>query len=483
MHILKPQLKAAYLPIISLLGFAILYHSAIQIPSFPNKLDLLFILLLAAISQLVASTSNLEHVQAYEVGSAIGMATIPIYGPFGAALAGAASGFGIWLAKINKYRIWKDSIQVVCFNIGMFSVSMLIAGWVFVAIQNQFELVSFPDLIIPWVVAAIVNDQLNLFILAGVLRFEQGVDINLKDYWQENLWAAVINIAIASLGGGLLSSAMRLFGWKGIAIFFMPIILSSFSFRLYVRQMQSHLDNLESIIAERTHTLQDLMKEKDAFLAVLTHDMKSPLTSIGIYVDMIRKFPNLPIQKPHSIETIASSQQSLLNIVNNILDLEKLQIEGGIPLDKTVFDLIPTIESTVESLRLQATRKNIHLQFEPETLSVNLTGDQHQIERVMHNLLSNAVKYTPKEGNICVSLQVQMEKICLQVTDTGYGIPAEELPFIFDRYRRVPGHERLAVGTGLGLAITKGIVEAHGGEISVESENEVGSTFTVMLPL
>jgi len=98
------------------------------------------------------------------------------------------------------------------------------------------------------------------------------------------------------------------------------------------------------------------------------------------------------------------------------------------------------------------------------------------------NLISNAVKYTPKEGLVSVDTQMNGHYAIVEVKDTGYGIPTDELPHIFDRFSRVKGHQHIAIGTGLGLAIVKSLVEAHDGEITVESQEGAGSTFTVKLP-
>ena len=169
--------------------------------------------------------------------------------------------------------------------------------------------------------------------------------------------------------------------------------------------------------------------------------------------------------------------------MNNILDLEKLQVGGSLKMDIELFDLTTTLEYLAESFSAQADKKEIALAHHFTVSNIMLSGDQKQLERVFQNIISNAIKYTPEGGDVCIEALVEEEQAVVYVRDTGYGIPADELPFIFDRFRRVAKHEKVAVGTGLGLAIVKAIVEEHNGQVSVTSQEEKGTTFTVRLPL
>jgi len=141
------------------------------------------------------------------------------------------------------------------------------------------------------------------------------------------------------------------------------------------------------------------------------------------------------------------------------------------------------VRTTAESIGALAMEKNITLNQEDVPQPVVISADQKQIERVLLNLISNAIKYTPEGGTVNIETGMKGRHAYVEIKDNGYGIPEDELPHIFDRFRRVKGHQSKAVGTGLGLAIVKSLVEAHDGEISVTSQVDVGSTFTIRLPL
>jgi signal transduction histidine kinase len=141
------------------------------------------------------------------------------------------------------------------------------------------------------------------------------------------------------------------------------------------------------------------------------------------------------------------------------------------------------ITEVLLALEVQARNKEIHLGQSVHDPALCIQADGNKVQRILMNLVSNAIKYTPENGTILVSAAKKGHWAVITVQDTGYGIPKEELPHIFDRYHRVDKHKDKASGTGLGLAIVKSLVAAHGGEIRVSSEEGVGSTFTVKLPL
>ena len=478
-------LRNMYLTLISMIGMVLLVWSIWRLLGADYGIDLVLLFLLAAAAEISATFVQVgENRMAYEVGTAVSLAAIPVFGVEAGIVAVTIVGLSFWIYTKRFVSLRGKDWQQPVFNTGMHNLAIFVAGLVFLFLQNQLSGVNvIIATVIVWISAAVVYDQANFWLLVVMLRLARGKQFQVLSFWREHRWAMLINVLILSTGGFLLTFAMRQFGWLGLVIFFLPIILSSVAFQAYVRQMKAHMDNLEALIAERTEELSELMKEKDAFLAVLTHDMKSPLTTINLYAHILKKQPEILQKKPELTDLILRSQQSLSEIVNNILDLEKLQTGGTMLMNKERVDLIPILEYVVQAITPQAEEKSIQLQAVMLSKSIVISADRQQIERVLQNLLSNAVKYTPTNGEVFVECSVQDGQAAIQIRDTGFGIPEEELPYIFDRFRRVAKHEGKAAGTGLGLAITKALVEAHDGTIAVTSKEGVGSTFTVSLPM
>jgi signal transduction histidine kinase len=395
-----------------------------------------------------------------------------------------------WLLKQRNPETWKRSWEQLAFNTGAGSLTIFVAGLVYTALVSvvgtEPAWITIPILI----VTAIVYDQISLWLVLGIISLQDKNAMQPWVLWRENWWATSLNVAILVIGGGMIAFAASAFGWIGIAIFFLPVLLSAYAFRLYTHQMQAHMDNLESIVADRTHDLAAanasmarLHDEKNAFLAVLAHDMKTPLTTIQLYGQLIQRFPNRVTEKPHMADNILESQAVLSDIVDNIVDLEKLQAGESLNLQLESVDLVHVLVAAVELVRVQAEKKSITITVDLAVPYLRISADTHQLSRALVNLLSNAVKYTPQDGYITATLQQERDRVAVRIVDTGYGIPAEDLPYIFERFSRVQKYRRQVAGTGLGLAITKAIAEAHGGTIEVVSEENVGSTFCLCLPL
>lgn len=474
-----------YLVFICLVGAVLFIWSIFQSIGFQEKFNFLLFILLGSVAQAAATTATIKSKTSvtYAISPAVSLATVPFYGPAAAVLVDTITTFSLWLIKPADSINWKKSLSQLAFNIGMSTISMLIGGHVYLFTAGILGTDVWFGPVIPWLLAAIVSDQINLLLLTVMLRLQYGKEFRIFTVWKENAWAIPIGILITSVGGGFLAFSFQHLGWIGISIFFLPLLLSAYAFRLYVSQMQAHMDNLENIVAERTDALKKIMQEKDEFLAVLSHDMKSPLTTIHLYANMIKEYPQIIEKKPHMLDTVLHSQEALTDIVNNILDLEKLKVAGQVPVEKETFNYVSTAQNAIELVQAQAENKAITLQSIGFDKRIFVHADRHHMERILNNLLSNAIKYTPAKGTVRLILDTHENQLRVQVQDSGYGIPEEELPYVFDRFHRVSSHQKLAAGTGLGLAITKALVEAHEGSIDVKSENGQGSCFTAYLPI
>lgn len=477
-------LFSTYLFLISLLGGLILLVGIFQIPTdeMPYNFFLLIALaIVAALAPMAAAAFDDAGIN-YGLGAVVSLAAFPTYGAAVAALIVAIYSLAFWLGRPADRKTWKKSTKQLIFNISMQAIAVFVAGQVFWVCQEWLGPSTLWGKIIPWIPAAFIYVEVNIWLLIGVLRLQNGPTIQPLAVWREERSASQIILPATALGGGTLGYAVAEYDWIGIIIFFWPILLSVYAFRLYVQQMQAHLANLEQIVAERTKDLAELNRQKDAYLAVLTHDMMTPLTSIRLCAEELQADPTSAIDNPSLSTFLLRSQRTLFTMVRNILDIEKLQAGGSLSSKKTICDLAQLLINVVEILQNEASEKNVLIQHDIPDRSLLVYADRNQLERVLMNLLSNAVKYTPQGGAVMVRAEQKGDKVVIGFTDTGYGIPAEDLPYIFERFRRVEQHKDKATGTGLGLAITKALIEEHGGEIMVDSIAGKGSTFTVLLP-
>lgn len=480
-----------YLYLVSLIGLALFSSAAIALLSV--RPDPLFLLLIAMVMVSAFVTTSIQVKNTgitYATSAAISLAAVAIWGLDAAIVLMTVDTVCIWLFKPMNLTTWKKRWSQLAFNIGMLNIAMWASGYTLLLLRNRWGIALWPWQIVAWIGAATIYAEANLALLLGIVRLQNGPVVDLRKMWRSERWATQIDILLLSVGGAALTYATERFGLVGTLIFFLPILLSAYAFYLYVREMRVHMGNLEEMIATRTHELAaqtellaKLNGEKDAFLAVLTHDMVTPLTSMQVATDLLQSNPRLALENPALLPLLKRNQQILLQITHNILDISKLQANAPLEIHKEIYDLGEQIEEVVTQMRLPAEHKAITVTVEQAQSPLLVYADPIHMERILFNLLSNAIKYSFKGHTIHVSATRDEQTVTLIVTDEGYGIPAEELPQIFDRFYRVGEHRGKAIGTGLGLAIVKALVDAHGGEVNVTSSVGVGSTFTVRLPV
>lgn len=218
-------------------------------------------------------------------------------------------------------------------------------------------------------------------------------------------------------------------------------------------------------------------------LADVIHELRTPMTSIVGYSKILLMTEGLEssAQKTY-LATINREAMRLGRMVNEFLDLARLE-SGRTRLKQEPVNMEQVARESVMLLLPEANDRDISLNLHADDHFPPVTGDQERLKQVLVNLISNAIKYNREAGRVDVGLSLFNDSLRVSVADTGQGIPAEALPHVFDKFYRVERDENMAKGTGLGLAIVKQIVEAHGGDIRVESEPGVGSTFTFTLPV
>jgi PAS domain S-box-containing protein len=229
---------------------------------------------------------------------------------------------------------------------------------------------------------------------------------------------------------------------------------------------------------------QEANRLKDEFLATLSHELRTPLTSILGWTNLLRSVKFDEVTSGRALETIERNARSQKQLIDDLLDASRI-ITGKLRLELKPTELKAVVESACHAARPAAEAKGIELHLALERAASIVAGDAERLQQVVWNLLSNAVKFTPERGRVEVRLARVGTQAEISVRDTGQGIKAEFLPFVFERFRQADGTTtRTHGGLGLGLAIVRHLVELHGGTVAADSEGlGAGATFKVSLPL
>ena len=217
----------------------------------------------------------------------------------------------------------------------------------------------------------------------------------------------------------------------------------------------------------------------------MSHELRTPLNAVIGFSEVLldRMFGDVNAKQQEYLEDILASGRHLLSLINDILDLAKIEA-GRMELDLEDFDVAQAIDNAVVLVRERATRKGLTLDTRLDRNLGGMRGDQRKVKQVLLNLLSNAVKFTPEGGRVEVRAQRLDGQIEIGVADTGIGIAAEDLDAVFEEFRQVgTDYAKKHEGTGLGLTLSRKFVELHGGRIWVKSQPGHGSTFTFTLPV
>lgn len=227
--------------------------------------------------------------------------------------------------------------------------------------------------------------------------------------------------------------------------------------------------------------LKKLDRIKTDFVHTVSHDLRSPLTAILGYVELLERIGPINDQQRDFIHRIQNNVHNITHLVDNLLELGRIESHVDLHEENVFLDQITRY--SVEAWRKRIAEKDLHIQIHFPPQWPGIQANPVQIRQMVEHLLDNAIKYTPSGGQITITGQVEQNQAILRVRDTGMGIPAMDLPYIFDKFYRAPNANASAAGTGLGLAIVKSVVENHGGRVWVESTLGEGTISTVVLPL
>ena len=252
-----------------------------------------------------------------------------------------------------------------------------------------------------------------------------------------------------------------------------------------ISRMQAYLTRVKSQkqLVDSVARLRDMDLVKDQFLAACSHDLRSPLTGILGYAELLDSDDALTPENREMVAGIHKSGSYLLSLINDLLDIGKMA-SGRSEIRKVEVDLFDVLQDSVRSLVHTAGPKGIKLDSFSSTEDARIMGDRSSLMRICNNLLSNAIKFTPEGGEVTVSIRDGRQgELVLAVSDSGIGINNDDIPDLFKRYTRTSQAGTSGEkGTGLGLSIVKELIDSHGGTVAVESTPGEGTTFRVHMP-
>lgn len=243
-------------------------------------------------------------------------------------------------------------------------------------------------------------------------------------------------------------------------------------------------DNAAAVIVIEDITQQRVADEaRHTFVASATHELRTPLTNMRLYIDSLLEEPDQDVVKrTQAVNVVSQEAKRLERMVGDMLSVAQIE-SGTIKLNKGDVRLEPVFEDLKHDFAEQARQKDIKLRFDMPPKWPQMEGDRDKIVMALHNLVGNAIKYTPTGGEVVIRANADAKSFTCDVTDNGIGIKEEEQPLVFEKFYRAKDKRIESVtGTGLGLAIAREVVRLHGGDISLKSAIDKGSTFTMTLP-
>ncbi len=257
--------------------------------------------------------------------------------------------------------------------------------------------------------------------------------------------------------------------------------------RAIASELGAALRHAQLYEAERdmVHRLRELDEVKSDFASSISHELRSPLTSITGYVEMLRDHEAGPLtsEQDHMLGVVQRNTDRLLVLIEDLLTLARVE-SRVFKLTAGPVDIASIVDGALQAMRPQFAERAIRLSVDVPPGLAPVVGDAYQLERILVNLLSNAAKFTPPGGTVRLSLSSRYTAVVIEVADTGIGIPLDEQEQVFTRFFRSSTSQRLAIpGTGLGLAIVRTLTEAHGGHVDIRSEPDRGTVVTVTLPV
>ncbi len=316
----------------------------------------------------------------------------------------------------------------------------------------------------------------------------RGVEETIAHISRLVLYSGVVGVAVAALFSFSLSKTLTRPIQK---INHAALDMAAGNFECKIEEKRD--DEIGSLIKTFNYSVEQVQKYLEEqkrlemlrrnLVANVSHELKAPLASVRGYSELMLDGYINEKEKDNYLRIILDNSVHLSRLVDDLLTLSHLE-SGQLSLEKSLVSVEALVCWSFESVAPQGEAKGIELNLELESSLPVLYGDRYRLHEVLVNLLENAIKYTPDGGSVTLSVKAGDSKLIMEVKDTGYGIPEEELQHIFERFYKVDkSRRRSEKGSGLGLAIARQLIELHGGQIEVASEIGKGSIFRVYLPL
>ena len=237
----------------------------------------------------------------------------------------------------------------------------------------------------------------------------------------------------------------------------------------------------KSITLQNIAHIKHIERMKSDFVSTVSHDLRSPLTAITGYVDLLERVGPVNEKQKEFIHRVQMSVETVTALINDLLELGRIEAGLSGPVDSVQLDQV--LEEAIVSQNLLLERKEIDLVCSIPEETQPIFGNPLRMRQMVDNLLGNAMKYSPQKGKIHVSITIEPGQLIFQISDEGPGIPVSDQPHIFDKFFRGSNISSTVEGSGLGLSIVKSIVDMHQGTIRVDSSGDEGATFTIALPI
>lgn len=411
------------------------------------------------------------------------------------------------LYSVSNTRLPKRKLAVIG-TVSLFFIFLFLAKW-----NDDWTMAFLPPYV--WIT--------NLFCLAvftdGVISVIRAIRKGNKKLWLIAVGMLIVSIVSILVGSNLLNIFMfhQIMTIMSFTCLLMPVLFSIYiamdiaaTNRKLANQLEENkrlaaanlaqeqeknrliseqAEKLENTVLERTAQIREQaekLKEMDAaksrFFVNLTHEFKTPLTLIINPAKELLQHPDKEAARQYA-RFILQNTERLLELINQLLDLSRLE-NGQMDIKTQQVDIVQWLQIFVQQFSSLAEQKEIQLQFFSNTGSLRITTDLDKLEKIVQNLISNALKFINENGAVSISLeQKEGHLIDIKVKDNGIGIAPDKLPYIFDRFYQADATDtRSREGTGIGLALVKELAELLGGNITVTSAEQIGTTFTIILP-